>query len=392
MVGVQEPERNTRKLADLLGWYASPQAHVISRFPVLDPPDADGLFAYVMPVPGRVVAVSNVHLPSTPYGPYQVRKGWPRSKVLELERTLRLPALHRVLRELPALAEQMPVFLTGDFNSPSHLDWTQAVADSRREVPYAVAWPASKALAEAGFGDSYRDAHPDPVADPGYTWSPGGPETQDKDFFDRIDWVLHAGAATTVDSRLVGERGNPQVDLRLRQALPDRPPRRRVDVRRDPWPGADARLSRAASRLRRRPPLRSASTARAHPTRWSHSCRAVPRRRCCRRVSTDGRTDGVVRLDKSGLRPGRYDVVLVDRATGAVDARAPVWVYAARRATAAADRRAVVRRRREHPGRASPVRRASCSTGSGCSAASRSAGARAGTWSTATRTRTSRAR
>ena len=87
VVGVQEPERNTRKLADLLGWYASPQAHVISRFPVLDPPDADGLFAYVMPVPGRVVAVSNVHLPSTPYGPYQVRKGWPRSKVLELERT-----------------------------------------------------------------------------------------------------------------------------------------------------------------------------------------------------------------------------------------------------------------------------------------------------------------
>ena len=190
-----------------------------------------------------MVAVSNVHLPSTPYGPYQVRKGWPRSKVLELERTLRLPALHRVLRALPALAERMPVFLTGDFNSPSHLDWTQAVADSRREVPYAVAWPASKALAEAGFGDSYRDAHPDPVADPGYTWSPGGPETQDKDFFDRIDWVLHAGASTTVDSRLVGERGNPQVDLRLRHALPHRPPRRRVDVRRDPWPGADARLS-----------------------------------------------------------------------------------------------------------------------------------------------------
>ena len=30
-------------------------------------------------------------------------------------------------------------------------------------------------------------------------------------------------------------------------------------------------------------------------------------------VSTGGRTDGVVRLDKSGLRPGRYDVVLIDQ-------------------------------------------------------------------------------
>ena len=145
-----------------------------------------------MPLPGRVVAVANVHLPSTPYGPYQVRKGASRQEVLQLERTLRLPALRTVLRDLPDLADQVPVFLTGDFNSPSHLDWTPAVAASRPEVPYAVAWPASKALADAGFRDSYRDAHPDPVLDPGYTWSPGGPETLKKDFFDRIDWVLHA--------------------------------------------------------------------------------------------------------------------------------------------------------------------------------------------------------
>src|SRR5262245_57067622 len=88
VVGLQEPERHTRKLAGLLGWYASPQAHVISRFPILDPPGEDGLFAYVMPVPGRVVAVANVHLPSTPYGPYQVRKGRSRTQVMQLERHL----------------------------------------------------------------------------------------------------------------------------------------------------------------------------------------------------------------------------------------------------------------------------------------------------------------
>ena len=96
---------------------------------------------------------------------------------------------------------------------------------------YAVRWPASKALADAGFGDSYRDVHPDPVADPGFTWSPGGPETQQHDFFDRIDWVLHAGPATTLTSRLVGEKGNPQVDLAFRQAVPDRPPWRRLHLR-----------------------------------------------------------------------------------------------------------------------------------------------------------------
>ncbi len=329
VVGLQEPERNTRKLAEVLGWYASPQTHVISRYPILDPPGEDGLFAYVTPVSGRVVAVANVHLPSTPYGPYQVRKGWPRAKVLELERTLRLPALHRVLRELPALASRgVPVFVTGDFNSPSHLDWTPEVAASRPEVPYAVQWPAGKALADAGFRDSYRDAHPDPVQDPGYTWSPGGPETQEKDFFDRIDWVLHAGSTTTVDSRLVGERGNPQVDLAVAEPFPT--DHRGVVSTFDVVPGKAPLIVAPEQRrvVAGETPLR----VRFHGTGSRHEVVAlVPRGASAPLVSvasTGRRTDGVVRLDKSGLGPGRYYVVLVDRATGSRDARAPIWVYA----------------------------------------------------------------
>jgi hypothetical protein len=53
----------------LLGWYASPRAHVISRFPIVDPPGSGGVYVFVEPTPGRVVAVANMHLPSTPYGP-----------------------------------------------------------------------------------------------------------------------------------------------------------------------------------------------------------------------------------------------------------------------------------------------------------------------------------
>ena len=99
VVGVQEAERNTRRLAGLLGWHASPQAHVISRFPILDPPHSHGLFTYVEPVPGRVIAVANTHLPSTPYGPYRVRAGWSHQRVMQLERSLRLPALAPVLKQ-----------------------------------------------------------------------------------------------------------------------------------------------------------------------------------------------------------------------------------------------------------------------------------------------------
>ena len=66
VVGVQEAERNTRRLARLLGWYASPRAHVISRFPIVDPPGSGGVYVFVEPTPGRVVAVANMHLPSMP--------------------------------------------------------------------------------------------------------------------------------------------------------------------------------------------------------------------------------------------------------------------------------------------------------------------------------------
>ncbi len=331
VVGVQEPERNTRKLADLLGWYASPQAHVISRFPILDPPDADGLYTFVTPVKGHVVAVANVHLPSTPYGPYQVRKGWPRHDVLELERTLRLAALAPVLRELPKLADKgIPVFLTGDFNSPSHLDWTPAVAASRVEVPYAVSWPASRALADAGFRDSYRDAHPDPVLDPGYTWSPGGPETRPHDFVDRIDWVLHSGPSTTVSSMLVGEHGNPQVDLAFAKPFPT--DHRGVVSTFDVSPAESPML--VAPERRRVAVGQAPLRVRFHGTGSPHEVVAlVPGGGATSPLlsarSTGGSADGVIRLAKARLRPGRYDIVLIDAHTGAVGARAPVWVYAA---------------------------------------------------------------
>ena len=46
-----------------------------------------------------------------------------------------------------------------------------------RRCPYPVVWPVSKALADAGFMDSYRVVYPDPGRPPGFTWTPGGPES-----------------------------------------------------------------------------------------------------------------------------------------------------------------------------------------------------------------------
>jgi endonuclease/exonuclease/phosphatase family metal-dependent hydrolase len=218
VVGLQEAERNTRRLGEALGWYYDERNHVISRYPLIDPPGADGVYAFVEVSPGRVVAIANLHLTSDPYGPYAVRDGASVDEVLELEQSVRMPDIQPLLEAMPELQEQgIPLFVTGDFNSPSYLDWTQAVADARSDVPFAVSWPVTETLGTAGLHDSYRDVNPDPVAKPGFTWTPGGPESapEGQEVFDRIDLVLASGEATTTASKIVGELDGPDVDVAM---------------------------------------------------------------------------------------------------------------------------------------------------------------------------------
>jgi Endonuclease/Exonuclease/phosphatase family len=331
VVGLQEPERNTAVLAGLLGWYSSPRAHVISRYPIIEPPGSQGFYVFVERAPGRVVAVADFHLPSTPYGPYEVRDGAGRATVLSLERHLRLPAVEDELSTLERLVAQgYPVFVTGDMNSPSHLDWTPAVAAVRSDVPYPVRWPASAAFASAGFGDSYRDVYPDPVARPGFTWTPGGPEEDPHEVFDRIDWVLHAGPVTTVSSKIVGEAGGPDVDVPVPAPYPsdhrgvvstfrvsavqplgfagtqDRRIIRGDQVR------VDYQLASGAGHGRQQVGLVRRSSSGAMT--WA-------------RVASPGPAFGHVTFATRTLPAGAYDVVLADRGGTRVLTTEPVYVY-----------------------------------------------------------------
>ena len=119
--------------------------------------------AYVALGPQKVAAIANVHLPSSPYGPELQRDGKSDAEVLKNERVTRLGEIKPYIKPLARLSNAgVPTFLIGDFNSPSHLDET-------------LPWPVSRALANAGFRDSYREARPDPVLRPGFTWTPGTP-------------------------------------------------------------------------------------------------------------------------------------------------------------------------------------------------------------------------
>ncbi len=110
------------------------------------------------------------------------------------------------------------VILGGDFNEPSHLDWTEATKDMRDHYGLAIPWDVSVMLEKAGYKDSYREKYPDPVTHPGFTcpgdcpdialeklvWSP---EADDRD---RIDFIMYApfeGLSLT-DVMIVGPKGD----------------------------------------------------------------------------------------------------------------------------------------------------------------------------------------
>ena len=328
VVGLEEGEHSTRAIADALGWYGSERTQVVSRYPIVDPPGANGIYVWIEVAPGRIVAIGNVHLPSDPYGPYEIRDGATLADVLALERSTRLPAIADQLAVLPGLAAGgIPVFLTGDFNSPSHLDWTAAVAAIRPDVPFPVDWPVSRALATAGFRDSYRAVHPDPAAIPGFTWTPGGPESDPREVHDRIDWVLAMGPVTATASGVVGEAGGPDVaysvtpwptdhrgvvsTFRVTPAVPA--PFAAVDARRvvvgEPLGVRYHAAGGTGQRLAIVPAGQGPSAAVAS-----------------RPVGPPAAVDGRVTFATATLTPGAYDALLV-AASGTVRSRSSFWLY-----------------------------------------------------------------
>ena len=121
------------------------------------------------------------------------------------ENLVRTSSLERPMAAMGELLDQgYPVFLTGDFNEPSSLDYTAAAVGTRKEITEPVAWPVSEALFDLGFRDTYREINPDPVATPAVTQEKTG---------ERIDYVYAAGPSETLDSKLVGEPGGKDVDI-----------------------------------------------------------------------------------------------------------------------------------------------------------------------------------
>lgn len=219
VVGIQEAEGNIPKLAEALGWkYYDSRLHLISQVPLISDSVNGWYYTFAEIKPGRLVAISNLHLPSDPYGPELVRDGLSLDSVIANEYTTRYYELNKHRELLPPLVVAgYPLLLTGDFNAPSHRDWSEASINSRFHMKYSVEWPISKNLEELGFIDTYRSKHADPVMQPGLTWTPGYPPPFKKqnETHDRIDFIWAAGIESVLDSRIIGEEGGPNVDIAI---------------------------------------------------------------------------------------------------------------------------------------------------------------------------------
>jgi hypothetical protein len=157
------------------------------------------------------INVWSAHLTAYPYGPYaacNMESGYGPGDIMKAEeKSGRVGQIKQIITAMSsqiAAAGSIPVFLMGDFNAPSHLDWVSGHKGKNCGIT-SFQWPTSKVPTDAGLIDSFRVLHPNPISVEGNTWSPiypfhdgdsGGFEPQD-----RIDFIYHAGNVVVTDSQ-----------------------------------------------------------------------------------------------------------------------------------------------------------------------------------------------
>lgn len=99
-----------------------------------------------------------------------------------------------------AKTKSLPLVLMGDFNEPSHLDWTAKTTTLFDHNGLVVPWHSTLTLKNNGFTDAYREFFPDEKLNPGISWPSYAHEkgstswTPKSDERDRIDFIFHKGS------------------------------------------------------------------------------------------------------------------------------------------------------------------------------------------------------
>ena len=206
------------------GEYSPLDVAILSKYPILKQEDvramdkrkgSGSLLRALLQINDRKVAVYSAHLDYKNYACYLPR-GYDGATWKKMDKPITDPNVvlqaNRIAnreeviglfiqRAQDDLEHHCAVFLGGDFNEPSHLDWQEDTRYLWDHHGAVINWDCSSMLYKAGYKDVYRELYPNPVTHPGFTFPSGNdrisadkltwaPEADERD---RIDFIYYAG-------------------------------------------------------------------------------------------------------------------------------------------------------------------------------------------------------
>lgn len=107
------------------------------------------------------------------------------------------------------IAEGRMVILGGDFNEPSHLDWTRETKDLYDHNGLIVPWTVPLILDNNGFVDAYRTLYPNVLDYPGFTF----PSDNEKVPTQKLTWAPKSDERDRID--YIFYYPHPQLELKM---------------------------------------------------------------------------------------------------------------------------------------------------------------------------------
>lgn len=200
--------------------FYSDDSGLISKYPIIDSTvvyalenDQGSAYRALIDMDGQEVALYTCHLDyrhCTYYDVYGYSgTTWEkREPLLDIDSILadnvaskRDDAMKAIIEHAEKDREQNRlIFIGGDYNEPSHLDWTEETKDMYFHQGLIIPWTVSTLLAEAGYTDTYREIYPSAVTHPGFTFPSANPHVNiekllwaaESDERERVDFIHYA--------------------------------------------------------------------------------------------------------------------------------------------------------------------------------------------------------
>ena len=211
IISLQEDFGSGEYLADKLDYYLYKRSHnlsLLSRYPlgknfnIFRPINAGGIEVLIKE--DKKVIVCPVWLSFKPnIKGLLMNETASNDTILSIENKTRGDEMTFILSELNQLNNEFnssAIILAGDFNSGSHLDWTER--NKKNKYNKSINFPATSKVEQKGFIDAFRKIWPDETKHSGNTYSPIFREG----YKDRIDFIfyqekhLNAINASVIDS------------------------------------------------------------------------------------------------------------------------------------------------------------------------------------------------